>query len=119
MKLEAGKFYKTRDGHKAYIAGKHFDSTIPYPIVGWIENEDCPQTWKPDGVFTLSGNAEYDLVAEWREPETRTIDIVLVRWRNTGGVWAGMHCYLPVGECDILARKTFTITEGEGLEDVK
>lgn len=73
--IEAGKFYKTRDGHKVTIyktgaKGSH------YPIHGCIshENVESCRSWKADGTFyTNRIESMNDIVSEWIEPEVLPI----------------------------------------------
>jgi len=72
LKIEAGKYYRTRDGRKARIdciiepvMGK-----LKYPCVGELEGwlSKTPPSWQLDGSFD-SVEREQDLVAEWKEPK--------------------------------------------------
>ena len=72
MKLEAGKYYKTRNGLKAYVEfirqDNPFRDYIPeYPAIGFIESYG-EQMWKTNGEFNTSIENELDLISEWREP---------------------------------------------------
>jgi hypothetical protein len=62
LKIEAGKFYKTRDGHKAKIY-EVYDGDIH----GAIFKDDCwvPLYWQIKGNHFMRG--EYDLISEWVE----------------------------------------------------
>src|SRR6202795_3798805 len=76
MKLQAGKFYKTRSGAIAYVAA----TRCPFPVdsynqrhcIGWwfSDDEDAPSvqdgTWHRDGSFDQSRReCSLDLVAEY------------------------------------------------------
>jgi len=70
MKLEVGKKYKTRLGHRAFIFST---SGIPQEALGYIELHDGshePSRWFMDGAFHCdkkeSGN---DIISEWTEPK--------------------------------------------------
>jgi hypothetical protein len=74
MKIEVGKFYKTRDGRKARIyAVDGRDYTKIHGAVfedgGWAS-----LTWFENGIFYIDGK-EYvlDLVSEWEEPKPRML----------------------------------------------
>ena len=72
MKLEAGKYYKTRNGLKAYVEFIRQDSPFgdyltEYPATGFIENLG-EQMWKTNGEFNTFIESELDLISEWREP---------------------------------------------------
>lgn len=71
MKLEAGKYYKTRNGLKAYVEFIRQDSPFgdyltEYPATGFIENLG-EQMWKTNGEFSVPNDYELDLISEWRE----------------------------------------------------
>ena len=66
MKLEAGKFYKTRGGHKAFVTAIIPDASDEgWPAVGWLLGDHTPRSW------TLTGrnSGHDDLIAEWVEPK--------------------------------------------------
>lgn len=75
MKLEAGKYYRTRDERKAYVAAvlspfKHLDPD--FLAIGWIEGSDSAlaRMWNPNtGAFITDDSCQADLVAEWKEPK--------------------------------------------------
>ncbi|MBR0721781.1 hypothetical protein [Bradyrhizobium manausense] len=75
LKIEAGKFYRTRSGAKAFVAmdkRNPFNPDDEYPILAYIDEEPETNTHKwlnPDGREYASKEYEHDLVAEWREPK--------------------------------------------------
>lgn len=73
MKIEAGKFYKTRSGHKAFVAGvSPFASTQPlYRMTGFVDGGQSGTSWNIEGEFAADGmRSPEDLVAEWIDPPT-------------------------------------------------
>ena len=68
LKLEVGKFYKTRDGRKALVYGKYKETNEVYPytvvVVGEPMSEICVS--KAGEVVVGAENIE-DLVAPWEE----------------------------------------------------
>lgn len=68
LKLEVGKFYKTRDGRKALVYGKYKETNEVYPytvvVVGEPMSETCVS--KAGKVVVGAENIE-DLVAPWEE----------------------------------------------------
>lgn len=72
IRLEAGKFYRTADGRKAFVVGRNhpFDrkaTTTTYPFYGFIEGQGLSETnwWTQNG-----GSFGADtLIAEWVEPK--------------------------------------------------
>ena len=80
MKIEVGKFYKTRDGRKARIYA--LDGLGRYHVHGAILKGDrwVVETWANTGVETWANTGEYycsvvssgsDLISEWKEPKPR------------------------------------------------
>lgn len=70
LKLEVGKFYRTRDGNKAEVASDKL--TGPWPILGIVYNEGevVFRTWtESGGSLTCGGEYCHDLVAPWQEPD--------------------------------------------------
>jgi hypothetical protein len=75
MVIEAGKYYRTRSGSVAYVAG----ARCPFQkiehgsfIIGWIENKqygaEC-LSWEQDGSFSSNrGHTALDLVEETEAP---------------------------------------------------
>ncbi len=71
MKIEAGKFYKTRDGHKVEIYSTDNGKYRPVHgrIFGVSDDGNSLDAFKADGKYFESGNDDnWDLVSEWREP---------------------------------------------------
>ena len=77
MKLEAGKYYKTRDGRKAKIVSEispsPFNHTVStYPFMGWVEGYTAAISWTAQGSYIeqdwSKADSDSDLVAEWKEP---------------------------------------------------
>lgn len=68
LKLEVGKFYKTRDGRKALVYGKYKETNEVYPytvvVVGEPMSETCVS--KAGEVVVGAENIE-DLVAPWED----------------------------------------------------
>jgi len=63
MKLEAGKYYKTRVGDRVEMIGKSVHN-LTHPWIGFIGNEEA--TWKDDGTHYTKPNGN-DIVGEWKE----------------------------------------------------
>lgn len=66
LKLEVGKFYKTRDGRKAFVYTKT-EGEYPYWVV--IVNSRAGGTFPctADGRYFPSKQSEKDIVAPWEE----------------------------------------------------
>jgi len=70
MKFEEGKFYKTRDGHKAVV---WMPDNGMGNMLGAIKGDDG--IW---GAYVWSDDNKsngFDLVAEWREPIKYSVEI--------------------------------------------
>lgn len=65
LKLEVGKFYKTRDGKKAFVYAKF--SGVPFPF--YVVKENSISTYNVDikGRSDFSTTEYNDLVAPWEE----------------------------------------------------
>ena len=96
MKVEAGKFYKTRVGGKAYVGavgcpfgGCHKNAQA----VGWLIASDgrpVDATWSLDGSWLVGDCCDEDLVAIWDGEDTNEQKTVRVRIPvlvNTEGFW--------------------------------
>ena len=78
MKIEAGKYYRTRDGRKAYVSAVILENPFgsprfecDYPCRGFIEDSGY-SSWQLNGKWAHENNDSTDLVAEWSdEPEYR------------------------------------------------
>ncbi len=87
MKLEAGKFYRTRDGRKARIYA--VDGAGQYPAHGAIL---CDSVWFMS-IWTAYGSSDFrgngtvgdvcDLVSEWTEPKPRLLAYRVKRFTDT------------------------------------
>lgn len=76
MKLEAGKYYRTRDGRKAYVIGQNvFECNYGKWFAGYIDGDADPLDWSIDGcIFSDKSESHRDLVAEWVEKKKWTFD---------------------------------------------
>lgn len=87
MKIEAGKYYKMRNGEKAYVAGVNPDNSKIMCCVGWDVSGN--QSWTIDGRFSLAETCDFDIIEEWREQKKVKID-----------------CWLNVYKDDVCAHDT-------------
>ena len=65
FKIEVGKFYKTRDGRKAWVVSRHQDEHFPY-VIAVLGEVDAYAVTK-DGRFYDDKPYAYDLVAPWEK----------------------------------------------------
>lgn len=70
MKLEAGKFYKMRNGNKAFVVGLS-EQAHSFKFIGTSVRGDFTDVhaWKEDGGFGNGEKDDRDLIAEWVEPK--------------------------------------------------
>lgn len=123
MKIEAGRFYRTRGGRKAFVLGVYPSDIAGGCAAGAVLDKDgdweCTG-WFADGLVGGDGTEDADdLVGECLEP----IKVHLVIVRDGDGGLAAISDLDPDAisrgiESDeiIIARKTVTLTEGEGME---
>lgn len=99
MKIEAGKFYRTRNGQKV----GPLSCSIGNPIWPWNVYDQKYESgciyWYPDGQTACYGNRSepadgYELVAEWVD------ELGLVRSVTHKEIVAGRHGQLYVGQRD-------------------
>jgi len=75
MKIEVGKYYRTRAGKKAFIGYEKIGEyrTFNYPMCGHIEeNVDGPNdahSWGKGGARTPDHKSSTDLISEWEDAE--------------------------------------------------
>lgn len=78
LKIECGKYYKTRDGHKVLVLIVADDSPVPvsFPVPVAIqgvvftynENKICSRNWHHNGYFRVDKEEDdLDIVSEWKE----------------------------------------------------
>ena len=67
LKLEAGKFYKTRDGQTAKIDSIHPFGDVPFhgAIYDIDNNEWYVWGWTAKGNNVIGPSNDFDIVAEW------------------------------------------------------
>lgn len=65
MKIEPGKEYRTRDGHKARVYAVDCGRDAPIQGAVFKEGQWIPVTWKTNGKFWSNGESDADLIAEW------------------------------------------------------
>ena len=87
MKLEAGKWYKTKGGENAFVAFVHPNNETER-WVGYIEGDRTVFTWKDGGKYFRDQSCDYDLVAAWTEPKIRPFrmeEVPLGAWLTMEG----------------------------------
>lgn len=125
MKIEAGKYYKMRNGKKAYVSAVTLSSPFTgkppegYPVSGFMEGESRVVTWTSSGAAIVSATkCATDLVAEWREPATFMPLVTVVRFCS-GSTLAVIGEPTPgLGPHVVISRKHVVMHEGEGLNNI-
>ena len=72
MKLEPGKYYRTRNGKQAYIHFHRWYKDVSYPWVGEVIHNGTRtslESWTSLGMINLFGRSDYDLVDKWGSGE--------------------------------------------------
>jgi hypothetical protein len=109
MKIEAGKYYKMRNGGKAFVEHVYRDSPFSgkiehvYPVSGFRDGIGIG-TWTMEGRYQNSGNDSCDLIEEWREPVTKEVTVYLYA--------DGFTATFPGAEKPIASARV-TLKEGE------
>ena len=93
MKIEVGKYYKTRSGHKAFVAFE-YNSVNGFTHGGVVYGEqnafDVGCSWYELGNhIKREMNNDFDLIEEWKEPKS--------------GI-GYLHVYIDDGEIEYLFR---------------
>lgn len=89
MKIEVGKYYRLRDGRKAYVTGRQNDNpftgqTAIYPWCGFAENDDADYSWTESGLKWADsegcddGDDGGDIVGEWNDDVKVPVTAVLL-----------------------------------------
>lgn len=75
LKLEVGRYYRTRDGHKARIYALDGDGDVVHGAI-WFDAWRMV-SWDSEGHFYVNSGTESpnDLVAEWEEPKALTFEV--------------------------------------------
>jgi hypothetical protein len=72
IKLEAGKFYRTQDGRKAFVGASKLTEfqgiSEKCTFVGYVDGQDSGVVWN-DGGVAISGYSNLTIEAEWVEPK--------------------------------------------------
>lgn len=113
LTIEAGKFYRTREGQKAFVAGIVPGMKTDWPIMGWIiaGARNVQVIWHLDG----SDGGKNDLVAEWVEPKRIKGKMFICQSASgTFGSYISDEPRDPLG-AKIIACIEIDVLEGAGL----
>lgn len=115
LQLEAGKYYRTRGGEKAFVGTKAPFGSVhkSYVFLGHIEGREFCYSWAENGKYSVSKDG-LDLVAEWVEPKRIKGKVLL--WGNSEARFLpdGKRSYFDMSGC--VASIEIDVLEGQGLE---
>lgn len=108
LTLEAGKYYKTREGEKAFVAFVRQDKcNACHQAIGHIVDGDF-KAWRKDGGYMQSNMASNcDIIEEWKEPEVISVRVYL---GNDGKIYADRQGQIRID--NPVASTIATLTEG-------
>lgn len=120
LTLEEGKYYRTRGGKKAFVAGTNpFNDEGMCAVVGFIDGKLGYVSWDRKGAWLSAPGDSFDLVAEWVEPK-RIKGFLAIGQRVTGDI-KGTHAeavqeFAKYGDVsNIRAVIEVDVLEGHGL----
>ena len=98
LKIEAGKYYKTRDGRKAFVGGIVYGSPFreaeqPW-VVCYLDTHDGKWNFNLKGEAQGLGCRHMDLIEEWKEPVSKVVTVVMRRSQT------GTYTYFEVYESE-------------------
>jgi len=73
MKIEVGKFYKTRDARKVRIYAIDGGDGDPVHGAQFHDKEWLAYQWDDDGNFVTDRDDDNDIVSEWEDPKPRLL----------------------------------------------
>jgi hypothetical protein len=119
MKIEAGKYYRTRKDMKVFIhCLSKCESNCLWLGEFILENNlvDADH-WYKNGLYAGAGTetSPYDLVEEWREYESLEVQISL--YREGGGIFCSFGNANSNKEWKLVGTKTVTLKEGEFADE--
>lgn len=72
MEIEARKFYKTRAGHKIFIAATNCGGVFSVACLIYISDRDVRlRMWTADGKFHPPSEHPWDIVESWTEEDEK------------------------------------------------
>ena len=69
LKIEAGKYYRRRDGHRVFVCATNKPGS--HPVVAWDDLGGVDEHAESGRLYAEADGAEstFDIVSEWTEPE--------------------------------------------------
>ena len=111
MKIEVGKYYKTREGFKAQILSVH--PLRENCFIGCIFDLDEVAGWDISGEIT-EDDSSYDLIEEWKDPVQH--EVIVSIYHIAGGSEL-LITTANRGSDELIGSAKVTITEGEFADD--
>ena len=108
MKLEVGKYYKTRNGRKCKCV--HIFKVEGVNSLCSFDEENISRTYYNNGMYDLNSQGGIDIVSEWVEPVKHEVDVAF--WKKEGTIRASQdlnYWGTPIAKIKV------KFTEGEGL----
>jgi len=114
MEIKPNTYYRTRDGRKAFVAGKFPEAfAADFPFIGRVEpfkesDGFVEEVWKESGA-TLADDKKHplDLIAEWKEPAEYNVYIFETHYSivkdaefQTERAGSRMRCAIRLREMD-------------------
>lgn len=66
FKIESGKYYRMRSGHRVYVVATNKPGT--HNVLGWTDSGNV-SAWMNGGQFRAEASTQSDIISEWVEPE--------------------------------------------------
>lgn len=117
MKLEVGKYYKSRDGRKwkcVHEYKKCIDRSIPRFLMIPDDNDNAICKVHDDGKYYFCGaEADSDLISEWVEPVEHEFEVEF--YKDEKGFVSLFDIHIHGLNAEPIAKVKVKFTEGEGL----
>jgi hypothetical protein len=112
MKLEVGKYYKTRNGRKCkcvhIFKGEGVNSLCSF------DEENISRNYYNNGMYDLFSQRGIDIISEWVEPVEHEVEVYIQK-SNDGFVSVSVCDITPTHGWKKIAKIKVKFTEGEGL----
>jgi hypothetical protein len=108
IKLEVGKYYKSRDGRK-WKCVHQFEKNNNLLFA----NENGAMTLLSSGLRTIVSESDVDIISEWVEPVKYEVDVCFYN-DYAGGLYCNIINFCEESE-GAIAKIKVKFTEGEGL----
>ena len=117
LTFEPGKYYKRRDGLKSLCVG--FDSSgkpvFEDPLFEEEYEESFSRRDSEGFLIDKASSSTFDIIGPWQEPRTRAVEVCM--FEDFVAVTPFVANADQAKSLGIIARKTVTITEDEGMHE--